>query len=69
MARRRPPRKIHDRRASPPIPMPTNEAGDYLGAPDLVYVSDLPEGAERDRVERELADRLERTPEPLSSAD
>lgn len=49
--------------------MPTNEAGDYLGAPDLVYVSDLPEGAERDRVERELADRLERTPEPLSSAD
>lgn len=56
MARR--PRTIQDRGASPPIPMPINEAGDYLDAPDLIYVSDLPEGVERDRVERELAERV-----------
>lgn len=54
------PRGIHYDRDRRLILMPINESGDYLDAPDLVYVSDLTDGAERDGIERDLAKRTDR---------
>ena len=50
-----------------PIPMPVSEPGEWLEAPDLVCVDDLPEGAERDRIEKLLSKRTARFNSPESS--